>query len=82
MMNRMDREMEQEIKEFARDPEEDPIHRLRRKHPFRMAVENESVPPHESSIWPQNRKHFDLVSSYDCMVDFMGIRQKDKNNSV
>ena len=58
---------------------EDQMTRLRRKHPFMLPVEAEVTLPHESSIWPHNRKHFDLRSSYDAMVDFVGITEKSQN---
>ncbi|KAG7164966.1 hypothetical protein Hamer_G004696 [Homarus americanus] len=45
------------------------------KHPYRLPVEDIRVPPHESSIWPESVPHFNLVSSYDLMVDFLGIRK-------
>ncbi|KAK8747807.1 hypothetical protein OTU49_016618 [Cherax quadricarinatus] len=45
------------------------------KHPYRLPVEDIVVPPHESSIWPENIPHFSLVSSYDLMIDFLGIRK-------
>ncbi|XP_068247291.1 uncharacterized protein [Palaemon carinicauda] len=66
---------------------EDPVHIPRRvpaeegrrgiplhlKHPYRLPVEDEVMPLHESSIWPEGRKHFDLVSSYDVMCGFLGL---------
>lgn len=44
------------------------------KHPYRLAVEDEVVPPHESSIWPESVPHFNLVSSYDAMVGYLGLK--------
>lgn len=70
------KELLREKKEMMYYPEEDVLYRLRRKHPYRLLVEDEVVPPHESSIWPRNRKHFDLVSSYDTMIDYLGISDK------
>lgn len=44
------------------------------KHPYRLPVEDVSVPPHESSIWPSTVPHFNLVSSYDAMVGYLGLK--------
>lgn len=44
------------------------------KHPYRLPVEDEVVPPHESSIWPETVPHFNLVSSYDAMVGYLGLK--------
>lgn len=46
---------------------------LHYKHPYRLPVEDEVIPPHESSIWPKGVKHFNLVSSYDLMCGFLGL---------
>ncbi|XP_064088865.1 uncharacterized protein LOC135203134 isoform X4 [Macrobrachium nipponense] len=46
---------------------------LHLKHPYRLPVEDEVMPLHESSIWPEGRKHFDLVSSYDLMCGYLGL---------
>lgn len=76
--------MEEDMKALEKEREalfvtgDDSISRLRSKHPFKLPVEHEVVPPHESSIWPESRPHFDLVSSYDTMVDYLGIREKSK----
>ncbi|XP_045600906.1 uncharacterized protein [Procambarus clarkii] len=45
------------------------------KHPYRLPVEDIKVPPHESSIWPEGVPHFNLVSSYDLMIDYLGLRR-------
>lgn len=47
---------------------------LWQKHPYYVPEESIVVPPHESSIWPESRPHFHLVSSYDLMVGYLGIR--------
>ena len=46
-------------------------------HPYRLPVEDVRVPPHESSEWPSSVPHFNLVSSYDLMVQFLGIGCKN-----
>ncbi|XP_071520990.1 uncharacterized protein [Panulirus ornatus] len=43
-------------------------------HPYRLPIEDEVMPLSEDSIWPEGRKHFDLVSSYDLMCGFLGLR--------
>merc|ERR1712183_929102 len=51
---------------------------LYKKHPYYYPVEHVFSAPHESSIWPENRPHFDLVSSYDVMVGYLGLRPQDR----
>jgi len=63
-------EDKKEIEEVERVP-------LWKKHPYYSPVEQERVAPHESSIWPENRPHFHLVSSYDLMVGYLGIRKPE-----
>lgn len=46
-------------------------------HPYRLPVEDVKVAPHESSEWPETVPHFNLVSSYDLMVKFLGIGCKN-----
>ncbi|CAL4099973.1 unnamed protein product [Meganyctiphanes norvegica] len=61
---------------FAEDKEVERVP-LWKKHPYYMPIEDIKVPPHESSIWPEHRPHFHLVSSYDLMVGFLGIKKPD-----
>lgn len=56
---------------------EEPRVTLSKLHPYRLPVEDVRVPPHESSEWPASVPHFNLVSSYDLMVKFLGIGCKD-----
>ncbi|KAG0710069.1 hypothetical protein GWK47_023555 [Chionoecetes opilio] len=57
--------------------DEDDIRRvpLWMKHPYRLPEEDIKVPPHESSIWPESVPHFNLVSSYDTMIGYLGLKQ-------
>ncbi|MPC10847.1 hypothetical protein E2C01_003491 [Portunus trituberculatus] len=48
------------------------------KHPYRLPVEDIRVPPHESSIWPESVPHFNLVSSYDVMVGYLGLKHPQR----
>jgi len=48
------------------------------KHPYYFPVESVYTLPHEGSEWPESRPHFDLVSSYDVMVGYLGLRPQDK----
>ncbi|XP_018024778.1 uncharacterized protein LOC108680469 isoform X1 [Hyalella azteca] len=43
-------------------------------HPFYLHEDTVRVPPREDSVWPESRPHFHLVSSYDLMVGYLGIR--------
>jgi len=44
-----------------------------KKHPYYLDVEREYVPPAEDSVWPMERPHFHLVSSYDLMCKYLGL---------
>ncbi|KAK8385697.1 hypothetical protein O3P69_016464 [Scylla paramamosain] len=48
------------------------------KHPYRLPVEDIRVPPHESSIWPESVPHFNLVSSYDVMIGYLGLKHPQR----
>jgi len=47
-------------------------------HPYYYPVEKEYSRPHDGSEWPESRPHYDLVSSYDVMVGYLGLRPQDR----
>jgi len=55
------------------EPMERPLWSL---HPYRLPIEDVIVPPDEESYWPEKIPHFSLVSSYDCMLKFLGVEKQ------
>ncbi|XP_066954044.1 uncharacterized protein [Macrobrachium rosenbergii] len=45
-------------------------------HPYRLPVEDLMYPLDEEDLWPQLVPHFNLVSSYDLMCKFLGIKDR------
>ncbi|KAF2362534.1 hypothetical protein FHG87_006709 [Trinorchestia longiramus] len=43
-------------------------------HPYYVPEDSKHVPPREDSVWPESRPHFHLVSSYDLMVGYLGLK--------
>jgi len=67
---------------FAEKDKKEEVERvpLWKKHPYYEPFEEVKAPPHESSSWPQHRPHFHLVSSYDLMVGYLGIRKPEADS--
>jgi len=73
------KEAKSKLAEMEKEESEKPhLTPLWKKHPYYYPVEHEYSLPHESSVWPESRPHFDLVSSYDVMIGYLGLRPQDR----